>query len=181
MIKEKAIRIGYDSRGVYVDVNGEGTVKQSNSLKKILFNIMEKFKGIKEFQFYMNLTNCQYVDSTFIGLVLIVNKKLKESVDKNLIIIKPGGYVLDVIKQMGLENILTITQDMPEFPKEMQELEIEGINKLELAMMMYYAHSELADLNNENKKKFENAVNMLKKEIENEGIDLDKNHFSIFY
>lgn len=179
MVREKAIKIGYDEKGIYVEVNGEGTVKQSNSLKKILFNIMDRFKGIKEFNFYMNLENCQYVDSTFIGLLLIVNKKLKEMVEKNLIILRPGGYVLDVIKQMGLENILSIEKDSPPFPKDMQELEIESINKVELAMMMYYAHSELAKINEENKQKFENAVNVLKKEIENEGIDLDKNQFSI--
>lgn len=174
MLKEKAIRIGYDEKGVYTDIKGEATVKQSNALKQFLFDVIEKFHGIKNLKFYMNLEDCLYIDSTFIGLLLILDKKIKESIQTSLIILKPSGYVLEVIHQMGLENILDLQDDGPFFPRNMEELQIENINKLELAMMMYLAHSELAGVNEDNKAKFDAAIHMLKKEIENEGFDISK-------
>ncbi|PKL12985.1 MAG: hypothetical protein CVV50_03890 [Spirochaetae bacterium HGW-Spirochaetae-6] len=75
---------------------------------------------------------------------------------------------------MGLENILDLQEEGPFFPRNMEELQIENINKLELAMMMYLAHSELAGVNEDNKAKFDAAIHMLKKEIENEGFDISK-------
>jgi anti-anti-sigma factor len=177
MYREKVIKIGYDDRGVYIDVNGEGTLRQSNALKQFMFDVLEKFSGIKEVEFYMNLTNCQYVDSTFIGLLLILDKKIRDMIGKPLVILQPSGYVLEVIQQMGLENILHLEQEPKPFPDNMKELEVENINKIELAMMMYLAHSELANLNEDNRKKFESAVSMLKKEIENEGFDVNELKF----
>lgn len=165
------IKIGYDEKGVYIKVNGEGTVRQSNALKQFMFDIIEKFHGIKEVNFYMNLENCQYVDSTFIGLLLIVDKKIRESIKKKLII-QPSGYVLEVIKQMGLEGILHLDLENHEFPSNMKELEVDNINKIELALIMYMSHSQLAQLNAENKQKFETAIEVLKKEIEADGVDL---------
>lgn len=180
MYREKVIKIGYDEKGVYIDVNGEGTVRQSNALKQFMFDLIDKFAGIKEMNFYMNLEHCQYVDSTFIGLLLILDKKIRENIEKKLVILKPSGYVLDVIRQMGLETILCFEQEDRPFPDNMKDLEVENINKLELALMMYLAHSELALLNEDNKKKFETAVAMLKKEIENEGFDLSRVNYNSF-
>lgn len=171
-MREKAIKIGFDDKGVYIEVKGEGTVRQSNSLKKFLFDMIENLKEVQSVNFYMNLEDCQYIDSTFIGLFLILDKKIKDTMQKHLILLKPSGYVLDVIRQMGLESILCLENQGPFFPENMQKLEMESINKIELALLMYLAHSELANLNQENKKKFEAAINMLKKEIENEGVDI---------
>lgn len=172
MYQEKVIKIGYDNTGVYIDVNGEGTLRQSNALKQFMLDIIEKFEGIEQVNFYMNLEHCQYVDSTFIGLLLILDKKLKDLLSKRLNLVLPSGYVLEVIQQMGLENILSIKYESHPFPDNMKKLEVENINKMELAMMMYLAHSELSDVNDDNKEKFETAVKMLKKEIEHEGIDV---------
>ncbi len=172
MYREKVIKIGYDAKGVYIKVNGEGTVRQSNALKQFMFDIIEKFHGIKEVNFYMDLENCQYVDSTFIGLLLILDKKIRESIKKKLILIQPSGYVLEVIKQMGLEGILHLDLESYDFPANMKGLEVENINKIELALIMYMSHSQLAQLNTENKQKFETAIDVLKKEIEADGVDL---------
>jgi len=172
-VREKSIKIGYDNKGVYIEIRGEGTVRQSNSLKKLLFDMIDQLKTLSQVDFYMDLKDCQYIDSTFIGLFLILDKKITETMQKHLVILNSTGYVLDVIRQMGLENILSLENNGPSFPENMQKLEVESINKIELAMLMYMAHSELANLNDDNKSKFEAAIMMLKKEIENEGIDIN--------
>lgn len=176
MYHEKCIKIGYDNKCVYVDIKGEGTLKQSPNLKKFFNDVIDKFKGISDVEFIINMQECQYIDSTFIGLLLITDKKLKETLGKSLKIFNPNNYTWEVLKQMGLENILTIVRGPLKFPEKMEELKIDNINKIELAMMMYMAHSELASLNEENKKKFEAAIEMLKKDIESEGYNIEKNN-----
>ncbi|HOJ49643.1 MAG TPA: STAS domain-containing protein [Spirochaetota bacterium] len=175
MYNEKVIKIGYDEKGVYVDIKGEGTLKQSPQLKKFFVDVIDKFKGINDVNFIINMEECQYIDSTFIGLLLIVDKKLKEILGRPLKVLNPNNYAWEVLKQMGLENILTIERGEIKFPQDMQELKVDNINKIELAMMMYMSHSELANLNEENKKRFESAIEMLKKDIESEGYNINNN------
>jgi|YNPMSStandDraft_1061717.scaffolds.fasta_scaffold00660_11 anti-anti-sigma factor len=174
MYNEKVIKIGYDNKGVYVDIKGEGTLKQSPHLKKFFIDVIDKFKGIPNVDFIINMQDCQYIDSTFIGLLLIIDKKTKEVLGRPIKIFNPNNYTWEVLKQMGLENILTIERGEVIFPNEMQELKLDTINKIELAMMMYMAHSELASLNEDNKKRFESAIEMLKKDIEAEGYKIER-------
>ncbi len=167
--KRVTLTVGYDKNNVYIYVAGEATMMIASTLKKFIFDIVGQFESATEHNIFINLSDCKYMDSTFIGTLIIVEKKCVDILSKHILISKPSIYCEEVLQNMGLLKVFTITEEMPVSENiHLTELIMRDIDRLENAILMFQAHEELSNVSQENKKQFKLVTETLKKEIEKE-------------
>ncbi len=167
--KRVTLTVGYDKNNIYIYVAGEATMMVASTLKKFIFDITRQLDDNAEHNIYINLSDCKYMDSTFIGTLIIVEKKCVDNLNKHILISEPSRYCEEVLQNMGLLKVFTIIQDMPDISEmHLTELEMRDMDRLENAILMFQAHEELSNVNEENKQQFKLVTETLKKEIQKE-------------
>ncbi len=112
--------------------------------------------------FIIDLTKTTYIDSTSLGLVAKIalccyNRKLKRPV-----IVSTNNEVTEVIKSMGFEQAFVIMSTL-EDDDENNFIPVTCKTKTELNETLLEAHQILMDMNENNRDKFKNVVDLLKK------------------
>jgi anti-anti-sigma factor len=162
------LKVGYDKSNIFIYVIGEATMIVAPTLKKFAFDIIDQFNENAPSNIYLNLSECKYMDSTFIGTLILLEKQCVNNLNKHILLTSPSGYCHEVLEQMGLLKVFTII-DFPETEDiKLASLEMQDMDRLESAILMYQAHEELSGINENNKKQFSVVTKMLKKEIEKE-------------
>lgn len=111
----------------------------------------------------VDLASCHYMDSTFLGVLLTFNRGLKKIRHKEVEIQKPTDECVKILKQMGIARMFDITQTTNELPSEEMEM-VSGTCDLTPEFLLQ-AHELLADISDENKKRFELPISLLREEM----------------
>lgn len=86
-----------------VELNGEVDIYTSSKLKEKLNNLLvEKEENIK-----LDCIGLEYIDSTGLGVLIGILKKLKNK-DKNMIISNPKSNIIKLLNITGLDKIFII-------------------------------------------------------------------------
>lgn len=134
---------------------GKGSFLQSSSLKS---NLLEAAKVSK--QIYLDLSLCEGMDSTFMGILVSISKQLDESITLELIYV--NSSLEELMQGLGLQYFLTIKNDAgnaidlesqlkPALQPVVDNVSIDQDN-------IYTAHQTLSDLNPENAEKFKDVL-----------------------
>lgn len=93
---------GFDSeeRLWTVQLIGEVDIYTANNLKETLMNLLQE----NETDIRLNCMELDYIDSTGLGVLIGILKRLK-NVDKNIIIINPKANIAKLLKITGLDKI----------------------------------------------------------------------------
>lgn len=86
-----------------ISLEGELDVSTADKLKEHLYTLVEK----KMVDMKIDLTNLDYIDSTGLGVMIGVLKKLKIS-DKEIYIINPKDNVKKIFTITGLDKIFKV-------------------------------------------------------------------------
>lgn len=86
-----------------ISLQGELDVSTADKLKEHLHNLADK----KIIDMKINLTNLEYIDSTGLGVMIGILKKLKIS-DKEIYIINPKSNVKKIFTITGLDKIFKV-------------------------------------------------------------------------
>ncbi len=117
----------------------------------------------------VDLSQCTYMDSTFMGLLVGLNKKLGQLNKDKLVVYRPTKEAADLLDGLGLKGYLTFDWDTPwVFPQEMET--ISGKTRA-TADFILKAHEHLMDLSRENRDKFSSLRSVLKKQIHSDKDD----------
>ena len=82
------------------------TLKEANVFNELL---QKNIKNCKV-NIIADLSNCDFVDSSFKGILVVYAKKSLIEKIKFIIVIREGGYVSSLFKTTRLERVLTIYQ-----------------------------------------------------------------------
>ncbi len=115
--------------------------------------------GVPVSGMYVDLASCDYMDSTFMGLLVGFNKRLLKSTGKRLVLVAPSAGALDLLAGLGLTALVDIRDAGPAFPKDMEPVEK---TRAPGADMLLRAHENLMDISEENRKKFAGLHSVLK-------------------
>ncbi len=98
------------SNFVVVTVDFErATLRESNSFKKFLEKIIaEEEKGI-----IVNLNKCEFIDSSFFGVLVSVLKRLK-TMDRKFFLIYDSRNQLPIFSATGLNKVFTVFNTVEE-------------------------------------------------------------------
>ncbi|HOJ65007.1 MAG TPA: STAS domain-containing protein [Spirochaetota bacterium] len=167
-MKETKIEFGILNFDFFLKTYGHITANVCFNLKNFLF---KKFSELdNNYNFYLDLEDTDYMDSTFIGLIIGLEKKINSLFNKHLIIINSNEVCSKLLNNMGINKILTF--DNKEVPASLSlfriDTEEENIDYIEKAKLILTTHKELSELSEDNKEKFKSLEQILENNIKNE-------------
>jgi anti-anti-sigma factor len=113
---------------------------------------------------YIDLSQCSYMDSTFMGLLVGFNKQFHPGIE----IVAPSEPCVKLLKGLGIYGLLR-TRDAPvALPKDMELLSGSSESRAEVLLK---AHEHLIEVSDENRKKFALLRSILKKKVDEEKDD----------
>jgi len=155
----------YDNR-IYIKAKGHITAPICFGLRQRVFNRLDttpELDGI-----YSDLSECHYMDSTFMGLLIGFNKKFNNLYHKKINIIAPSTESYNHLAELGLDRILIFTDYKIDFPEKMEVISHKEKITPEFILK---AHEELIEISEDNRERFKLVKEILSKQLDN-----DKDH-----
>lgn len=151
---------------VLLRLDGRGSFLNSRILKDFLERMLDRDYS----QFIFDLSDCQTMDSTFMGMLAGVAIKLKEKKDGSFCLVSPNKQCYRLLSTLGLDQILEVRSDYtnpsdvsPEFQNIPQK---DCYSQKEKLIHAIEAHKNLIQLEADNKVKFENVLKLLEEDLE---------------
>jgi anti-anti-sigma factor len=159
------IFVGKDERGYFVSARGSIRAGLCFPLRDAL---LEKLEGPEKVPaVYVDLSQCTYMDSTFIGLLVAIDKRLQKSSGSRLHVLNPTPECVEILKQLGLESFLLLEEKSFDAPGLMSE--VSAARERPAAEFILDAHKALMDTSGEARKKFQLLKEMLEKKLKSGG------------
>ncbi|MBN1798993.1 MAG: STAS domain-containing protein [Spirochaetales bacterium] len=148
---------------IYIKAAGHITANNCYILRKRIFNRLDKDPPVKEI--YADLADCSYMDSTFIGILIGINKKFKSSYGKKINIVCPSTECCKLFEGLGITKLLHLEDTSVDLPLNM---EIISHHQKPSTTMLLDAHEDLMETSDENKNKFKLLKEILEKKLNQE-------------
>ena len=153
-----SILVGSDTRGWFIVARGGIRATLCYPLRETLLAHLEESSDIPAV--FVDLSRCLYMDSTFIGLLVAIDRRLQKGAAGRLHVMQPSRECLDLFAQLGLQDFLVIDREMTPPPDDMQELAT-GPGRPG-ADFVLRAHEALMETSEEARRKF----GLLREELE---------------
>jgi anti-anti-sigma factor len=140
-IPQGVVRFHQKDQTVSFRVEGRGTMNNSLPVRRCA----ERFLSGGVTQVRIDLRDCSYMDSTFLGTLLTIRKNL-ERVGGQLVLIAPSTSCCRILEQMGLSDVLPAQLDPPGPETVWTELGSEPPDVQSFKRNVTQAHEELANL-----------------------------------
>lgn len=114
--------------------------------------------------FYIDLSECEYMDSTFMGLLVGFHKRFRQLTSKNLVILRPSAECQKLLQGLGILRLMQVIKD--ETPPSPQDWVLITKNQSPTTEILLNAHQNLSEISEENEKKFSVLQNILKQKLE---------------
>jgi len=158
---EEALYYSEDKNQLFIRAEGHITANLCFELREIVFS---RFDGQnKPKDVYVDLSHCDYMDSTFMGLLIGFNKRLTKTVGKHIKIAQPTEQCIKLLKNLGIIKILDIVNTLPPTDTDYRKI---SDSPSATAEILLNAHENLMALNPENQKRFESVQKVLKQQME---------------
>lgn len=160
--KEDKYLVGELEGKIFIKFVGNCTMKNSKTLEE-LFNKI--FAGDKK-ELIFDFEECNYMDSTMLGLIAKTSIKTKKTWQSNIYAINMTNSVLANLKSTGVDKLLEVVENCNADNVELEKLETKNFDsKEEKTVHILEAHKTLMSLSEENQQIFQNVVNLLEKEL----------------
>ena len=167
-IKEGFMISGFEDNG-YIEVLGPGTMNTAPILKDISHAMIDEGKKT----IFLNMNQCDYVDSTFMGTLVNIQERFgkKGMPDGKILLINMKDDHKKLFRMVGIDNIIESLPDEVDVPDfDLKVIEDCDVAREEKLKVVVEAHEKLVQLNEVNKEKFENFVNVVKQEMKDDGM-----------
>jgi anti-anti-sigma factor len=159
-----SLRFGSDERGHFLAARGSIRANLCFPLRESLLAQLEKGGAVSAV--YADLSQCEYMDSTFIGLMVAIDKRLRKSSGGRLHLVRPSAACREILSQIGLQTYLLIDDVPMDLPLHMDEVVPAGDRPG--AEFILTAHEALMETSEEAKKKFGLLKEMLERKLRKE-------------
>ncbi len=161
-IREDKYLAGEYEGKLFIKIVGNATMKNSKTLD-LLF---EKVFKEESKDLILNLEECNYMDSTMLGLLAKTAIKMKKLWNKKMYVINIPNTVSMSLKSTGVDKLMEFIDSNNTGNVEVEQLETRDFDgKNEKTMHILESHKVLMELNDENKVVFKNVVNLLEQEL----------------
>jgi len=164
----------------FIKVVGRGSFQNSGCLKAFYQQLLKE--GVA--RFVVDLESCTYLDSTFLGILLGLGLKLKESGPGRLHILNANPRNLELLKNLGLDRLINIDAPAPNGfggmrggngsnptglnglkEEQFQEIPCPIPTRSEAAPTILEAHENLMEFDARNVPKFKDVVEFLREDL----------------
>lgn len=156
-------RIEVSSSGpqVRIRVTGRATHIISQPLREYAWQMIRR--GSREF--FIDLADALYLDSTFAGVLVGISMKLKEN-DGSLTLLRVPARLTELFATLGVEAMFKFdAQPAPSTDDPLQALPMAARSREAWAGTILEAHRLLAEAERANESRFEDVIEFLKAEL----------------
>lgn len=145
---------------VYIRAEGHVTAVLCADLRDKVYKFLAA-DGIPQ-GIVLDLSRCDYMDSTFMGVIVSMNKKLRTRSGQSLVLQDPTPECMGLLKNLGILKLLTVGSVAVDFPPGM---DLVSEKKSADSELVYTAHEELSQISPENRNKFKVLQDILRQEL----------------
>ena len=149
----------------FIKVVGRGSFQNSGCLKAFYLQLLKEEVN----RFVVDLENCTYLDSTFLGILLGLGLKLKDTGNGHLHILNANSRNLELLKNLGLDRLIQIDGSRVELngvgEKQLEEMPCPIPTRAEAAPTILEAHENLMEFDSRNIPKFKDVVEFLREDL----------------
>jgi anti-anti-sigma regulatory factor len=156
-----SILVGSDTRGWFITARGAVRASLCYPLRETLLLRLEESTEIPAV--FVDLALCTYMDSTFIGLLVAIDRRLQKGSGGRLHVMRPGAECLDLLRQLGLQELLLMESGLTAPPADMEDLS--ALAGKPAAEFILHAHEALMETSEEARKKFSLLHDELERKI----------------
>lgn len=154
---------------VWIRVDCKGSFKISGQLRD--FVMRQVADG--NYRFVVDLDRCSGMDSTFMGTLLGVSRDVTAASEDGLLdIVNANGRNLQLLKNLGLTNVLSVDEHAERWHDERKHIgqglspcQEVSLDKKATADIMLVAHQALAEAQPENKARFKDVIHFLEEDL----------------
>lgn len=154
---QEALFYKEENNCLYLKGEGHITAMLCGDLRELIFNRFEQGSPIEAF--YVDLSSCDYMDSTFMGLLVGFNKRMLKLMKKRITIVSPSPTAKELLEGLGLTALVNVVNEPVSFPQDMENINQTRGTSIDVLLR---SHENLMELSEENKKKFEALHSVLK-------------------
>ncbi len=154
---EEALFFGERESVLYLRVTGHITARVCGGLRK---RTSERFSAVPPpTGFVVDLSECVYMDSTFIGLLVSMNKNLNRVSGGRMTLLRPGETCIGLLDGLGVSLLFSIRDESGDLPGDLSNV---AENEETTPELLLHAHEELMEANPANRAKFAGLQQVLR-------------------
>ncbi|MBN2351689.1 MAG: STAS domain-containing protein [Spirochaetales bacterium] len=155
-----AILYGEADNDIFIRALGRVTVNICYELRDRIFTRLGDLPHVGNI--YIDLSRCDYMDSTFMGIILGINKKLKNVTDTGLTLVCPTVECSNLFTALNIMRFFTVHEGLVSFPSTLETI---SSSHRPTPDFMLAAHDELAEVSSANADKFRILREILQKKV----------------
>jgi hypothetical protein len=164
---EEAIYYKETADAVYVKATGHVTALVCPPLKARIFSRLDRDPPVERVA--MDLSECEYMDSTFLGLIVGTQKRYSAGAPASprrvVSLFGVNDACRGLLRTIGVIGLVDLVDGAAGSPQDMERLD--GGERAS-ARFLLDAHEELSDLSAENRKRFSALTSVLRSAVESE-------------
>ncbi len=160
MEKPCTLTIYRTSTGYLLRIAGRGTMRESPTVRDFLCGAIDDGA-----QTMVDLSDCEYLDSTFLGCLIMLHKRGKRGT-ASFRVVADAAARRRLLETVRLEQILDFADSPPECKSDPVELPVTPLQRREFAEHLLETHRKLAELGGPAADTFVAIANRLKQELD---------------
>jgi anti-anti-sigma regulatory factor len=171
---EEAVYYKSEGGTIYARATGHVTALVCPPLKAAVFERLAEDPPAE--RVYFDLSACEYMDSTFLGLIVGTQKRFAKAVEgrpeahRAIVLLGVNEACRGLLRTIGVLGMVELSEEEVPFPAELQRLSGEGRAS---ARFLLDTHQDLADLSEDNRARFSTLTSVLKKALDSEARKAD--------
>lgn len=161
-----SLQVCVGDKSVCVRIAGRANFHSSVDFKKLVTSLWQQGYTC----FIIDLTECQLMDSTFLGVMAGLG--LKFSAERNgngqarIELLNPNSRVTDLLENLGINHLFTVVRgSAPAAPEVSVGGQAAGTDKKEVSRTCLEAHKTLMEVNPDNVPKFKDVARFLEEDL----------------
>lgn len=154
---EEVLFIKETNNRVFIRAQGHITANACPELKARVFDRLDAKPAVEDV--IIDLSSCEYMDSTFMGLIVGFNKRFMRFSERPIRLVGLNETCTKLLRTIGVLRLVTIEDEAPSFPEPLERL---GPGTKAGAGLVLKAHEELIELSEENERRFSALRDVLK-------------------
>jgi anti-anti-sigma factor len=164
---EEAVFYKSEGTTLFMKATGHVTALVCPPLKTAVFERIDAEPAVE--RIYLDLSGCDYMDSTFLGLIVGTQKRFSrlQGGDRRRMIVLLGvnEACKGLLRTIGVLGMVELSDAEVAFPPDIARLAGEARTS---ARFLLDAHEELSELSSENRKRFSALTSVLKSTVDSE-------------
>ncbi|NOX97757.1 MAG: STAS domain-containing protein [Nitrospirae bacterium] len=165
MNQEAYLKIGRRQQSVIFKVSGRGTIRNSPPLENLALAALKEGEA-KEI--IIDLEDCLYMDSTFMGTLVGINAALLKKGNRKLIIVNANDRNKHLLSNLGLSRIMELRNKVGKFETEWELIVNAPLKSRVLAKHILAAHNSLEKIDAQSKARFSEVKRLLLESLSQE-------------